>query len=87
MGCCSAMHLASRGATVIGFDRFERGHSLGASSGKSRIVRQAYFENAAYVPLLLRAYELWSDLERRSGERIMHLVGLLLAGRNDSAIL
>jgi sarcosine oxidase len=87
MGSSVAMHCSLRGARVRGFDRFERGHAYGSSNGKSRIIRQAYYEDAAYVPLLLRAYELWEDLERRSGERILHLLGLLLAGKEDSPIL
>ncbi len=87
MGSSAAMQCALRGAHVRGIDRYARGHALGASNGKSRIIRQAYYEDAAYVPLLLRAYELWRDLERRSNEDVLRLVGLLLAGKEDSAIL
>ncbi|HUY41613.1 MAG TPA: N-methyl-L-tryptophan oxidase [Candidatus Dormibacteraeota bacterium] len=87
MGSSAAMQCALRGAHVRGIERFARGHAFGASNGKSRIIRQAYYEDAAYVPLLLRAYELWRDLEHRANERLLHLVGLLLAGREGSAIL
>ena len=37
-------------------------------SGKSRMIRKAYFEDPAYVPLLLRSYDLWRELERETGQ-------------------
>ena len=54
-----------RGADVVGV---EQPHPATARSshGQSRVIRQAYFEDPAYVPLLLRAYELWADLERET---------------------
>ena len=67
VGSAAAYHLARRGAKVLGIDRFPAGHDRGSSHGETRIIRQAYFEHPDYVPLLLRAYELWRELE--SGER------------------
>src|SRR6187455_889053 len=64
MGSAAAYHLARRGARVQGLEQFTAVHTLGSSHGQSRIIRQAYFEDPAYVPLVLRAYELWEDLER-----------------------
>lgn len=87
MGSAVAAHCARRGANVLGLERFHRGHDFGASSGKTRIIRQAYFEDAAYVPLLLRAYELWRELERTSGVRVLNLTGLLLAGYEGCRVL
>src|SRR5207247_2082095 len=43
-GSSAAYHLASRGASVLGFDRFGRGHTLGSSGGLSRIIRLSYYE-------------------------------------------
>ena len=68
MGSAAAAHLARRGAQVIGLERFEPAHAMGSSHGGSRIIRQSYFEDPAYVPLLLRAYELWDDLEASADE-------------------
>jgi sarcosine oxidase len=45
----------------------------------------AYPEGAGYVPLLRRAYELWHDLEARSGERLLYVTGCVDAGAPDSA--
>jgi sarcosine oxidase len=87
MGSSAAAQCAARGARVLGVEQFARGHGLGASSGKSRVIRRAYFENAAYVPLLDRAYELWRDLEARTGTKILHADGLLTAGYRGSPIV
>lgn len=72
---------------AIGFDRYARGHSLGASTGKTRIIRKAYFEGAAYVPMLLRAYELWRELERETGQDLLRLTGLLMVGAQESTVI
>jgi sarcosine oxidase len=87
MGSATAAHAAARGARVIGIEQFARGHTCGASSGRSRIIRKAYFEDAAYVPLLRRAYALWSELERTSGMQLLDLVGVMMAGLPDSAAI
>ncbi|MBC8163999.1 MAG: N-methyl-L-tryptophan oxidase [Roseiflexaceae bacterium] len=81
MGSAAAYQLARRGQRVLGLERYTPGHTHGSSHGRSRIIRQAYFEGAAYVPLLLRAYELWRELERESGEDIMRLTGGLMIGQ------
>ena len=62
VGSATAAVLARRGQRVLGLDQHPPVHALGASHGETRIVRKAYFEGAAYVPLLLRAYELWLEL-------------------------
>ena len=84
MGSAAAAHLARRGADVIGVDRFPLLHALGASSGRSRIIRKAYFEDLAYVPLLQRAYELWYELETRSTSPLLNLCGVLVVGSSQS---
>jgi len=84
MGSAAAAHCAMRGARVLGVEQFSRGHVLGSSSGKSRVIRRAYYEDEAYVPLLNRAYELWYELQRLSGEHILHTVGMLTAGYRGS---
>lgn len=80
MGAAALAHLSRRGARAIGIDRFARGHTLGASSGETRVIRLAYFENPAYVPLLRRAYDLWAQLEAETGRTLLDLTGILLVG-------
>ncbi|WP_129838749.1 N-methyl-L-tryptophan oxidase [Streptomyces sp. RFCAC02] len=84
MGSAAADHLASRGARVLGLEQYEPAHARGSSHGGSRMTRQSYFEGAAYVPLLLRAYELYERLERATGRSIATLCGGLMIGRPDS---
>jgi sarcosine oxidase len=83
MGSAAAYHLASRGQRVLGLERFTPAHALGSSHGGSRIIRQSYFEDPAYVPLLLRAYELWEQLARDSGREVYRLTGGLFIGPPD----
>lgn len=80
MGSAAAHRLAERGLMVLGIDRFPPVHDQGSSHGGSRITRQAYFEDPAYVPLLLRAEQLWRDVEDRSGRRVVHYTGGLMIG-------
>jgi sarcosine oxidase len=84
MGSAAAYRLAGRGLRVLGLDRHPPVHDQGSSHGGSRITRQAYFEDPAYVPLLLRAAELWPDIEAASGRTIVHVTGGVMVGRPDS---
>ncbi len=84
MGSAAAFHLAARGQRVLGLERHTPAHDKGSSHGGSRITRQSYFEDPAYVPLLLRSYELWEQLARDSGEDVITLTGGLFLGREDS---
>lgn len=84
MGSAALDQLAGRGVRVLGVDRFQPPHDLGSTHGETRMTRQAYFEHPAYVPLLLRAYELWSGLEKDSGEHLLRLTGGLMIGRPEA---
>jgi sarcosine oxidase len=87
MGSAAAYHLAARDKRVLGLERHAPVHDRGSSHGESRIIRLAYFEDPAYVPLLLRAYELWEGLERETGRDLMSLVGALMIGPPDGALV
>jgi sarcosine oxidase len=84
IGSAAAYHLARRGKRVLGLERYTPAHDKGSSHGQSRIIRQAYFEDPSYVPLLLRAYELWRQLERETDEDLMTLTGGLMIGPPES---
>ena len=86
MGSAAAYQLAGRGKRVLGLERYSPAHDRGSSHGQSRIIRQAYFEGPAYVPLLLRAYELWEQLEGETGEDLMTLTGGLMIGPPGSEL-
>ena len=87
MGAAACYHLAKRGVRVLGLEQFGIPHTLGAHHGQSRMIRQAYYEHADYVPLLKRAYTLWDELERDSGETVLHITGGLYMGPPDCGIL
>jgi sarcosine oxidase len=80
MGSMTALALSRRGCSVVGFDRFRPPHALGSSHGKSRIIREAYFEHPQYVPIVRHARKLWNDLERESGQRLLVETGGLMVG-------
>lgn len=80
MGSSVAAHAAERGLRVLGLEQFDRAHDRGSSSGESRIIRKAYFEDPAYVPLLHHAYARWHALEAATGRAVYHQTGVLLAG-------
>ncbi|HEX3437298.1 MAG TPA: N-methyl-L-tryptophan oxidase [Pseudacidobacterium sp.] len=87
VGSAAACHLAVRGKRVLGLERFTPGHDRGSSHGNSRIIRQAYHENPEYVPLVLRAYELWERLERDSGSELLCITGGLFVGHENSGVI
>lgn len=87
MGSAAAYHLARRGQRVLGLERFGPAHAFGASHGGSRIYRQSYAEGPDYVPLLLRARELWDELGRDCGEVMFTRTGGLTIGRADSPMV
>jgi monomeric sarcosine oxidase len=75
MGTAAAWELGKRGERALVLEQFNHVHGFGAHSGKTRIIRHAYSEGADYVPLVLRADDLWVELESVSGQKILHRVG------------
>ena len=87
MGSAAALELSRRGVDVIGFDRFAPPHTFGSSHGDTRIIREAYFEDPVYVPMVQRAFELWRELERVSGTALLEQTGGLMIGAPGSELL
>ncbi len=87
MGSAALWRLARRGVRAIGLDRFAPGHAKGSSHGESRAIRLSYFEHPSYVPLVRRALELWREIEADSRAKLLHVTGVLEAGRPASALL
>ncbi len=83
MGSAAAYHIATRGHRVLGLERHQPAHAKGSSHGGSRIIRQSYFEDPGYVPLLLRAYELWDKLAVDAQREVYRLTGGLFIGPPD----
>ncbi|MCC6508087.1 MAG: N-methyl-L-tryptophan oxidase [Pirellulaceae bacterium] len=87
IGSAVLYHAAKTGAKAIGIEQFQPVHDRGSSHGHTRIIRQAYFEHPDYVPLLLEAYQLWSELEQSAGQQLYVQTGLLQAGPVDGEIV
>jgi len=78
MGSAAIYQLAKRGNKVLGLDQFQPPHVYGSSHGDTRITRQAIGEGAEYVPLVLRSYEIWDEIERETGTQLLTVTGGLI---------
>lgn len=86
-GSAATWALTRRGLRVLGIEAGERGHELGSSGGRSRMIRRAYFEDPAYVPLLREARAGWAALAEARGEPMIEVCGGLYVGGEGSAVL
>lgn len=88
MGSATLCQLARRGHRPLGIDRFSPPHANGSSHGDTRITRLAIGEGAHYTPLALRSHELWRELERETGARLLASIGgLFLSSPTRSSVL
>jgi sarcosine oxidase len=87
MGAAVSHHLAARGASVLGIDRFTPPHPYGSTHGDTRITRLAIGEGAAYVPLVQRSHQLWRNLERRASVELLTRTGGLILAHPESEFL
>lgn len=87
VGSSAAYHTALAGRRVLGIEQFTPAHDQGSSHGQTRIIRQAYFEDPSYVPMLKRAYELWDQLESHVDERLFERTGLVELGPADGTVI
>jgi sarcosine oxidase len=87
MGSAVALRLARRGLGVVGVDRFTPPHDRGSTHGETRITRLAIGEGSDFVPLVLRSHELWRQIERESGTRLLQQIGGLVLGEPDHPFL
>lgn len=62
-------------------------HQEGSHHGSSRLIRHAYGEGEKYVPLVLRAQQLWDELAEISGEAVFERTGVINLGPASSAFL
>jgi sarcosine oxidase len=86
MGSAAIYHLARRGLRVLGLEQFDIPHDLGSSHGVTRIIRLAYYEHPSYLPLLMRAYELWRELQNGFGEQLLFITGSIDASEPNEGV-
>jgi sarcosine oxidase len=87
MGSATLYELSRRGVRALGIDQFAPPHRLGSTHGRTRIIREAYFEHPLYVPLVRRAYELWDELQEVSGKTLFRPTGGLMIGPPDGVLV
>lgn len=85
MGSAAALQLARRGARALGLDRFDPPHGLGSSHGDTRVTRLAIGEGDHLTPLVMRSHELWREIERESGARLLQEIGALIVSSDQNA--
>jgi len=85
MGSAAAYHLAKSGVRVLGIDRHDPPHVFGSSHGDTRITRLPLGEGEEYVPLVRRSHELWRQIERETGRRLLEQCGGLIMGVADGS--
>src|SRR5260221_13264088 len=86
MGSAIVAHAAARKLKVLGLEQFSIPNIRGRSHGATRILRIGLHEGPTYVPLVLRAVELWRELEKKIGAPIFHNCGGLDVALPDSRI-
>ena len=87
VGSAATYHLADRGLDVLGIERFDIPHTRGSSHGSTRVIRRVQHEGPAYVPLVERAYELWRDLESRTGRDLLRVTGSVHTGPPGTGVI
>lgn len=87
MGMAAGYYLAKQHQHVALIDADDPPHSEGSHHGETRLIRHAYGEGASYVPMVLRAQELWLALEKEAGRKLFHKTGVLNISREGSSFL
>jgi monomeric sarcosine oxidase len=86
-GSAALSFLARSGVDAIGIDRYAPPHDLGSSHGETRMLRTAYSEGTAYVPMVKRSIALWRELEARTGQSLFQQTGVIYGGPQSSPFL
>jgi sarcosine oxidase len=82
MGSAAAWALARQGREVTLLERFQAGHTRGASHGASRNFNLSY-SDPTYVAMLVEALQLWRELEDDTDARLLNQVGLVNHGQGQ----
>ena len=77
MGSAACWQLAKAGKRVLGLEQFSIPNTRGSSHGATRILRLGLHESEKYVPLVLRAAELWEETGQLVGQSLFHRIGSL----------
>lgn len=84
IGMAAGYFLAKSGKRTLLLDSFHPPHNKGSHHGETRIIRHAYGDGEEYVPLALKAQELWHDLEKATKKQLFLQTGVLNVGNESS---
>ena len=84
MGMAAGYFLSKKGKRTLLLDSFNPPHNKGSHHGDTRIIRYAYGEGENYVPMVLKARDLWNDLEKETGRQLFLQTGVLSVGNEKS---
>ncbi len=84
MGMAAGYYLSRTDQNILLLDAHNPPHDQASHHGETRIIRHAYGEGEAYVPLALAAQRLWYELEQISGRSLFLNTGVLNAGHRSS---
>ncbi len=88
MGSAALYQIANKGVNVLGIDQFSPPHEFGSTHGETRVTRQAVGEGAEYVPLALRSYEIFREIEAETGADLLTITGgLIISNPSGNASL
>ena len=86
-GAAAGYYARRAGLNVLMIDAHQPPHQEGSHHGNTRLIRHAYGEGERYVPLVLRAQQLWDELAALSGEAVFERTGVINLGPAESAFL
>lgn len=87
VGAAAGYYATRAGLKVLMTDAHMPPHSEGSHHGNTRLIRHAYGEGEKYVPLVLRAQQLWDELNTLTGEAVFERTGVINFGPADSSFL
>ncbi len=87
VGAAAGFYATRAGLNVLMTDAHLPPHQEGSHHGDTRLIRHAYGEGERYVPLVLRAQELWDQLVAESGETVFERTGVINLGPAHSTFL
>lgn len=87
VGAAAGYYATRAGLNVLMIDAHMPPHQQGSHHGDTRLIRHAYGEGEKYVPLVLRAQQLWDELTTHNEEPVFVRSGVINLGPENSEFL
>lgn len=87
VGSAAGYYATQAGLRVLMIDSAMPPHQAASHHGETRIIRHAYGEGERYVPMVLRAQQLWNELDALTEEQLFHQCGVLNIGHRHSEFI